>query len=55
MGYTKDVDTVEAAAFEMLMIYALSKYDQVGHALNAFEKHPAFKALGNPLGFEIWG
>lgn len=54
MGYTRDVDTIEAAAFEMLLINTLSKCDHMGHALNAFEKHPAFKSLGGPLGFEIW-
>jgi hypothetical protein len=54
MGYTETVDMVEAAAFEMLLIYTLSCYDHTGHALNAFEKHPAFHALGDRLGFEMW-
>lgn len=54
-GYTKDVDTIEAAALEMLLITTLASYDHVGNALNAFEKHPAFKAIGGRLGFEMWG
>jgi hypothetical protein len=54
-GYTEDVDTIEAAALEMLLMTTLGSYDQVGHALNAFEKHPVSKALGGRLGFEIWG
>lgn len=54
-GYTEDVDTIEAAALELLLITTLASYDQIGHGLNAFEKHPVFKSLGSRLGFEMWG
>ena len=54
LGYTEDVDMIEAAALEMLLIYMLSSYDHPDHALNAFENHPVFKALGGRLGFEMW-
>jgi hypothetical protein len=53
-GYTEDVDTIDAAALEMVLISELANKTRIGDGLNAFCKHPVFKSLGGRLGFEIW-
>lgn len=53
-GYTADVDTVEAAALEMMLIEALASRSRIGDGLNAFVKSTAFKGLGRDLGFVVW-
>jgi hypothetical protein len=53
-GYTEDVDTIEAAALEMVWISELANKTRIGDGLNAFCKHPIFESVGRKLGFEIW-
>jgi hypothetical protein len=53
-GYVRDVDTVEAAALEMLLIEELARKRRVGDGLNAFVKSSAFESIGRDLGFVIW-
>lgn len=45
---------VERDVSTVVLTYTLSEYDQPGHALNAFQKHPIFTALGGRLRFEMW-
>ncbi len=53
-GYTTDVDTIEAAALEMLLMHELACKTKLGNALNALEDHRYYPGLRNALGFEIW-
>lgn len=50
LGYTKNVDWITSAAFEMALFHALSKYTKVGDALNYMEKKDP-SSLAKGLGF----
>ena len=49
-GYRKDVDWVTAAAFEFILLQALSSYSRVGDALNYIEQKDP-RSLTASLGF----
>ena len=57
-GYTTDVDTMEAAALEMLLLTALGPYRRLSAGLDVFldpgPENRAATALRKTLGFEIW-
>jgi len=50
LGYTKTVDWITSAAFELALLHALSQYSKVGDALNYMEKKDP-QSLAESLGF----
>jgi hypothetical protein len=50
LGYTKSVDWITSAAFELALLHALAHYSKVGDALNYIEKKDPH-SLAQGLGF----
>jgi len=53
IGYTTDVDWVESAAMDLMVLEKLSRYAKLGTALNALEKHEPSRSLRRSLGLVI--
>lgn len=49
-GYTKSVDWVDCAAFDLALLYNLATYQRAGDALNRMQS-PAYAGLADELGF----
>ena len=49
-GYTKDVDWIDSAAFDLALIYNLATHARAGNALNRMAS-PAYSGLAKQLGF----
>lgn len=52
-GYRRDVDWVTSAAFEFILLQALSEYSRIGDALNYLERKDP-RSLTESLGFRRW-
>ena len=53
MGYAKDVDWLDSAALDMVVLATLGRYKQLGTGLRQLEEAPRYASLRKELGFRI--
>ncbi len=53
MGYKEDVDWVDSAALDLVVLATLGHYRQLGTSLRQLEEAPRHASLRKELGFHI--